>query len=163
MLFRSPTSNSITLSGISSIVGVCSGGLPNNNTQTTNLVKVSAETLNQKDSFLFGELFDLNISSTDLTGSNFIIKKSYSVTVTSGGAVISENDTNLTFEPYNDADYNLAFSNGVVEPLNSQKLTFSGSRSVILQNISTNGSAVLTATLKKVNVKSKKKIGRAHV
>ena len=153
-----PTSNSITLSGISSIVGVCSGGLPNNNTQTTNLVKVSAETLNQKDSFLFGELFDLNISSTDLTGSNFIIKKSYSVTVTSGGAVISENDTNLTFEPYNDADYNLAFSNGVVEPLNSQKLTFSGSRSVILQNISTNGSAVLTATLKKVNVKSKKKV-----
>ena len=152
------TSNSITLTGISSVVGVCSGGLPNNNTQTTNLVKVSAETLNQRDSFLFSQLSDLNISSTDLTSSNFIIKKSYAVTIASNGAIVAENDTNLTFEPYNDADYNLAFSNGVIEPLNSQKLTFNGSRSIVLQNISANGAATLTATLKKVNVKSKKKI-----
>lgn len=152
------TSNAIKLQATTSVVGVCSGTLPASSITVSNLIKVTPQILNTNEAYLFSVLGNQNISNVDLTGSTVIIKKSYPVTISSGGLNATlETDNNLTLEPFDEEDYNLTFSTGAVESLNNQKLTVSG-RTVTLQNISVNGSAILTVTYKKSNLKSKKKI-----
>lgn len=152
------TSNAVKIQATTSVSGVCSGTLPGSSITVSDFVKVTPQILNTNEAYLFSTLGDRNISNVDLTSSSIIIKKSYSVTIASNGLNATlETDPNLTLEPFDEEDYTLTFSNGVVESLNSQKLIVSG-RTVTLQNISTNGSALLTVTFKKVNLKSKKKI-----
>ena len=152
------SSNALKIQATTSVSGVCSGTLPASTTTVSDFVKVTPQILNTNEAYLFSPLGDQNISNVDLTSSSIIIKKSYPVTIASNGLNATlETDPNLTLEPFDEEDYNLTFSTGVVESLNSQKLTISG-RTVTLQNISTNGSATLTVTFKKVNLKSKKKI-----
>lgn len=152
------TSNSIKIEATTSVSGICSGTLPASSTTVGDFVKITPQILNTNEAYLFSSLGDRNVSNVDLTTSSITIKKSYSVTISSNGLNATlETDPNLTLEPFDEEDYNLTFSNGVIESLNNQKLTVSG-RTVTLQNISTNGSARLTVTFKKVNLKSKKKI-----
>jgi hypothetical protein len=153
------SSNSITIEAITSIVGVNSGGLPTSTITSTDFIKVTPEILNLNQAYLFAKLNNTHVSNTDLTGSDIIIRKSYPITVSLGGASATlETNTDFTLEPFDEEDYNLTFtSTGVVESLNNQKLTI-GTRSVTLQNISANGSAILTVTWKKRNLKAKTKI-----
>lgn len=153
------SSNSIIVEAATSVSNVCSGSLPTSTITTSDLVKVTPQILNTNESYLYSNLSQNNVSNVDLTGSDIIIKKSYNVTIVSNGLnSVLETDISLTLEPFDEEDYNLTFtSNGVVESLNSQKVTVSG-RTVTLQNISTNGAAILTVTFKKRNIKSKNKV-----
>lgn len=151
-------SNALVIEATTSVTGVNNSALPVSSTTINNLVKVTPEVLNTDRAFLFSVLGQKNIENVNLTGSDIVIRKSYPVTISSGGLVQTlETDSSLTLEPFDEEDYNLTFSNGVVEPLNSQKLTISG-RTVTLQNISANGAALLTVAFKKTNLKSKNKI-----
>lgn len=151
-------SNAIIIEATTSVTGVNNSALPVSTTTVNNLVKVTPEVFNTDRAFMFSILGQKNIENVDLTGSDIVIRKSYPVTVSSGGLVQTlETDSSLTLEPFDEEDYNLTFSNGVVETLNSQKLTVSG-RTVTLQNISANGAALLTVAFKKTNLKSKNKI-----
>jgi hypothetical protein len=152
------TSNSVVLEATTTVAGVSSGSLPVSTTSVTNITKVTPQILNTNNSYLFSILPDQHVSSIDLTNSDIIIKKSYPVTVVSNGLNVTlETNSNYTLEPFDEEDYNLTFSTGVVESLNSQKLTVSG-RTVTLQNISANGNATLTVTFRKQNATSKNKI-----
>lgn len=152
------SSNSLTLESTTTVVGVSSGSLPTSTVNVTNLAKVTPQILNTNNSYLFATFPDQHVSNVDLTNSDIIIKKSYPVTIVSNGLNITlETNIDYTLEPFDEEDYNLTFSTGVVESLNSQKLTVSG-RTVTLQNISANGNAILTVTFKKQNATSKNKI-----
>jgi hypothetical protein len=119
------------------------------------------DVLNTQNAFLYARLNNSKVSNLDLTGSDVVFKKSYTITAGefSDGAWIAtlETDTSLTFEPFDEEDYNLTFADGTVAVLDNQKLVPSG-RTISIQNITVNsGAAILTATLKKVNTKTRKK------
>ena len=154
----STTAKVIELKSFPSVSGICSGSLPSSTITTNDFKKVTLEILNNiKNIGLYTKLNKSNISNLDLIGSDVVIRKSYNVTISGNGlSQLLESDPNLTLEPFDEEDYNLAFSNGVIESLTDQKLVPSG-RTVTLQNISQNGNAVLTTTFKKINVKTKKK------
>jgi len=158
----SGSSRSLTIVATTSVSGVCSGALPGS-TITVNDFKVSSlDVLNTQNAFLYARLNNSKVSNLDLTGSDVVFKKSYTITAGefSDGAwsATLETDTSLTFEPFDEEDYNLTFADGTVAVLDNQKLVPSG-RTISIQNITVNsGAAILTATLKKVNTKTRKKI-----
>jgi hypothetical protein len=158
----SGSSKSLTVVASTSVSGVCSGSLPGSNITVNDFKIVSLDVLNTKNAFLYARLNNSKVSNLDLTGSDITFKKSYSITAGefSDGAwsATLETDTSLTFEPFDEEDYNLTFADGTVAILDNQKLVPSG-RTISVQNITANsGAAILTATLKKINTKTRKKI-----
>jgi hypothetical protein len=152
-------SKSITIQSTPNVSGINSGGLPTSSTTVTNLVKGVSTLSNSRDSFFFVELQNSNISSIDVSEGEIVYRKSYSVTISSNGLTATlETDTNITLESFDEEDYSLVFANGVVEPLTSGQFTITSGRTLTLVNLSQNGSATLTVTLRKRRLKSRKKI-----
>jgi hypothetical protein len=157
----SGSSKSLTIVATTSVSGVCSGSLPSSTITVNDFKVASLDVLNTQNAFLYARLNNSKVSNLDLTGSDVVFKKSYSITAGefSDGAwsATLETDTSLTFEPFDEEDYNLTFADGTVAILDNQKLVPSG-RTISIQNIVTNsGAAILTATLKKINTKTRKK------
>jgi len=152
-------SRNIVLEATSNITGINTGALPTSQVTVNDLFSVSLGVKNAGQAYLFADLTRKNIANTDLSSSDIVIRKSYDITVSSGAfSQVLETDSNLTLEPFDEEDYSLSFtSTGAVESLNNQKLTVSG-RTITLSNISQNGSATLTVTWKKVNLRPKKKV-----
>ena len=158
----SGSSKSLTVVATTSVSGICSGSLPGSTITVNDFKVVSLNVLNTKNAFLYALLNNSKVSNLDLTGSDVVFKKSYNITAGefSDGAWSStlETDTSLTFEPFDEEDYNLTFADGTVAVLDNQKLVPNG-RTISIQNITTNsGAAILTATIKKINTKTRKKI-----
>jgi len=158
----SGSSKSLTIVATTSVSGVCSGSLPVSTITVNDFKIVSLDVLNTKNAFLYARLNNSKVSNLDLTGSDIILRKCYTITAGefSDGSWSStlETDTSLTFEPFDEEDYNLTFADGTIALLDDQKLVPSG-RTISIQNIAANsGAAILTATLKKINTKTRKKI-----
>lgn len=152
---------SLTIVSTTSVSGICSGALPSSTITANDFKVVSLDVFNTKNAFLYARLNNSKVSNLDLTGSDVVFRKSYNITAGefSDGAWTStlETDTSLTFEPFDEEDYNLTFADGTVAILDDQKLVPSG-RTISIQNITPNsGAAILTATLKKINTKTRKK------
>jgi hypothetical protein len=157
----SRSSKSLNIVATTSVSGVCSGDLPFSEITVNDFKVASLDVLNTGNAFLYARLNNSKVSNLDLTGSDVVFKKSYPIPATelSDGAWSQtlETDTSLTFEPFDEEDYNLTFADGTVAVLDNQKLVPSG-RTISIQNIATNsGAAILTATLKKINTKTRKK------
>lgn len=154
-----PPNNKIVVSAVTSVVGVCTGSLPASTTTVNDLRKLSLEVFNTNEAYLYSKLYYRNIANLDLSTSTILIKKSYTILVSSNAhSSTLETDNNLTLEPFDEEDYTLTYiSSGIVEPLDNQKLSVSG-RTITLSNLSSNGQAVLTVTFKKINTRVKKKI-----
>lgn len=157
----SGSSKSLTIVTTTSVSGICSGALPGSTITVNDFKVVSLDVLNTKNAFLYARLNNSKVSNLDLTGSDVVFKKSYTITAGefSDGAwsATLETDTSLTFEPFDEEDYNLTFADGTVAILDNQKLVPSG-RTISIQNITVNsGAAILTANLKKINTKTRKK------
>jgi len=154
------TARSLIIEPTTSVTGVCTGGLPAAAGLTVNdFVVASTQVNNVGDAYLFSDLTRRNVSNTNLSSSQIVIRKSYAVTISSGAfSQVLETDPNLTLEPFDEEDYTVSFnSNGAVESLNNQKVSVSG-RTISLQNISQNGAATLTVTWRKINLRPKKKV-----
>ena len=154
----STTLKNITIVAIPSVVGVCNGSLPSSAlSSVTDLRKSALEVVNTGNVTLYSKLRRANIANLDLTSSNITIRRSSTITITSGGCDISTlfTDPNLTYSPFTEQDYILTFNDGTVEFLSDQKVD---TINKVLRNISKNGTATFTYTLNKINVKTKKKI-----
>ena len=158
----SGSSKSLTIVATTSVSNVCSGSLPGIGSITSTDFRIATlDVLNTQNAFLYARLNNSKVSNLDLTGSDVVFKKSYDIEAgqLSDGAWSQtlETDTSLTFEPFDEEDYNLTFADGTVAILDNQKLVPSG-KTISIQNIVTNsGAAILTATLKKINTKTRKK------
>jgi len=158
----SASPKSLNLAQTTSVSGICSGLLPSETITVNDFKVVSLDILNSRNAFLYAKLNNLRVSNLDLSGSDIIFKKSYNISAGefSDGtwSATLESDTSLTFEPFDEEDYNLTFYDGTVAVLDNQKLVPSG-RTISIQNITANsGSAILTATLKRINTKTRKKV-----
>jgi hypothetical protein len=159
----SPTLKSITLVPTIDVPNVGLGSLPTAASVVNDFKKITLEILNTSNAYLYSELYNKNISNLDLDGSDVIIKKSYNIaagnfTTGSYSITLESGNQNLTLEPFDEEDYTLTFSDGVVVSLDSQKVT-TNNKTITIQGIPTNANAaILTVTFKKVNTKTRKKI-----
>ena len=151
-------SKSITIEASTSVSGVNNGSLPGSTITSTDLVKGIPFLSNTGETYFYTDLQHQNIASVDLSKAQLVYKKSYEVTVSANTLTSTlESDSNITLEPFDEEDYSLAYDDGTIEPLSSGQVTISG-RTITLTGLSQNGGATLTATLRKRQLKSRKKI-----
>jgi hypothetical protein len=150
---------SITVQATPNVVGVNSGGLPTSSTSVTDLFKGVSVLINNRESFLFTELENTNIANVDVSEGEIVYRKSYSVVISSNGLTATlESNTSITLEPFDEEDYSLVFDDGTIESLTSSQFTITSGRTLTLVNLSQNGPATLTVTLRKRQLKARKKI-----
>jgi len=149
----------ITVQSTPSVSGVNDGDLPASTTTVTDLVKGISTLQNTRQSFFFVELEHSNIANIDVSEGEIVYRKSYPVLIASNGLTATlETDTNITLEQFDEEDYSLVFDDGTIEPLTSNQFTITSGRTLTLVNLSQNGPATLTVTLRKRRLKSRKKI-----
>jgi hypothetical protein len=159
----SSTLKSITIVPTVDVPNVCLGSLPTTVSTVNDFKKITLELLNTPNAYLYSELHNKNISNLNLKSSDVIIKKSYNIapnSLTSGSySVTLESNPDLTLEPFDEEDYTLTFSNGVIVSLDNQKL-IPNNKTITIQGIPSGNAnaATLTVTFKKVNTKTRKKI-----
>jgi len=150
-------SNTIKISAITSVDGICDGDLPNTNITPSNFKILQTKYQNSEDNTLYTKLPKSNISSVDLTNSNIIIRKEFEVTITSGSLSINSSK-NESFLPFDEERYCLVTQNGITEQLTLDKVTLTNNSSTLTINgLDNDGPARLIATLRKVQVTPKVK------
>ncbi len=151
--------SAITISGITTVTGVCDGGLPTLTINPSDFKILFSNFQSSVDNTLYTTLPKRNIESVDLTNSTLTIRKQYNVTIStnSTNTVIAESDE--TFLPYDEERYVLITDSGITESLSSDKLVFSsGGREITINGLTTSsGTGKLIATLRKVDIDSKVK------
>ena len=162
---ESVSQNSLTISGVTTVGGVCDGGLPtviagdatSGEINPSNFKILTSQFQSSTDNDLYTHLPKKNVSNVDLTNSHITIKKQFDVTITGNSTgTISSGSSDETFLPYDEEDYTLIRTDGSTEPLSSDKFVFnSGSTQVTINGLGTDSPAKLIATLRKINVKSK--------
>lgn len=148
----------IIVQATTNVTGVSSGALPTSAITSSDVFKIVPSLLNTKESFLFTEFENTDIASVDLTNGEVIFRKSYDVTVSSNALTATlESGTDVTLVPFDEEDYNLVYSDGTIESLTSSQFSITSGRTINLVQLSQNGIATLTATLRKQSLKSRKK------
>ena len=162
---ESVSQHSLTISGVTTVAGICEGGLPtviagdatSGSINPSNFKILTSQFQSSLDNTLYTKLPKTDISNVDLTDSNITIRKQFDVTITdtSTGA-LSSGSANETFLPYDEERYVLTRTDGTTESLSTDKINFNtGSTEITINGLSGNGPAKLIATLRKINVKEK--------
>ncbi len=166
---ESVSQNSLTISGVTTVTGICEGGLPQYTSvglsttggpiNISNFKILTSQFQSSTDNTLFTKLPKNNISDVDLTDSHITIRKQFDVDITDNSTgTISSGSAAETFLPYDEEDYVLIRTDGTTEALSSDKFDFNeGSTQLIINGLGTNSPAKLIATLRKINVKEKLK------
>jgi hypothetical protein len=151
---------SITVGTTTSVTNVCDGSLP---TTGQYEVLIGSPTIrNNTSGFLYAELPDRNISSVNLSGSNISISSQITKNVSSNSLSFNTSDfvgiTSSFLQTFDEERYSIHYSDGVIEPLTSDKFSLSGNTVTVsnLTKASDTGS-VINASLIKNGIKSKKK------
>jgi hypothetical protein len=155
----SVSQNSIVISGVTTVSGVCDGGLPSTTINPSDFRVLTSNFQSSTDNTLYTVLPKKNIASVDLTTSSLPIKKQFDVNITSNSTgAITSGSANETFLPFDEERYVLIRSDGTTEPLSADKFVFTnGGTTLTINGLGSNSSAKLIATLRKTNIKSKVK------
>jgi hypothetical protein len=158
-----PSDNTLTLGPTTSVIGVAHGGLPASSITISGVNIVSAKLSNANNGFLYSELPNQNISAVDLTRSDIFVRKEYRDRSTSSTGVLtlpSLSGTDFVYTPYDTGRYIIVYSNGDIEPLNSDMFTITnGGKGATISGCSKNSQSnvVVTTTQQKSKVISKNK------
>ena len=156
---ESVSQNSLTIAGVTSVTGICDGGLPSSvgGINPSNFKILGSQFQSSTDNNLYTKLSQNNISNVDLTDSSIVIRKQFDVNITDNSTgSISSGSAEETFLPYDEERYVLIRNDGVTEDLSKDKIDFNGgSTQIIINGLGTNSGAKLIATLRKINVKEK--------
>ena len=156
---ESVSQHSLTIAGVTTVTGICEGGLPTVSINPSNFKILTSQFQTSSDNTLFTKLPKKNISDVDLTNSSFTIRKQFDVTITDASTgAISSGSNNETFLPYDEERYVLIRTDGVTESLSADKINFNtGSTEITINGLGGNSPAKLIATLRKINVREKVK------
>ncbi len=162
--------NDITVTGVTTVAGVCDGGLvigdpTTAETTLTDLTLVTSPFEKSDDDTLFTPLPKSFISDVDLSDATLAIRKVFNVAISASenaltGAVTAGDNT--TFLAFDEERYSLIRADGTIETLTDDKFTFTnGNGTLQISNVgadlSVNQEATLIATLNKVKPKAKVK------
>jgi hypothetical protein len=151
---------SITLGTVTGVSNVCEGSLPS--TGLYNVSLGSPTIRNNTAGFLYAELPDKNIASVNLSGSNLSVSSQITKNVSSNSVSFNTSDfsgiTNSFLQAFDEERYSIHYSDGVIEPLTSDKFSLSGN-TVTVSNLtkSTDSNSVINTSLIKNGITSKKK------
>ena len=163
---ESVSQHSLTISGVTTVKGICEGGLPtiiagdsnSGEINPSNFKILTSNFQSSVDNNLYTKFPRNNIESVDLTNSHITIRKQFDVTITNNSTgAISSGSNEETFLPYDEEDYVLIRSDdGKTETLSADRFSYNtGSTQLTINGLGGNGSAKLIATLRKINVTSK--------
>ena len=155
---------SITLAGITTVNGVCDGALPT--AQYSGSYSLGdAKILNDSKGFLYAQLPDSNIASTNLSTSTItftaqssgtLTPSAGSLTVNTGNFNLGINTTSASFAAFDEERYSIFYADGSIESLTSDKVTLNASSTqVTFTNISNKAIAVINATFVKNGIQNK--------
>jgi len=160
----------INVAGITSVAGVCNGGV------LDGLIPGSLDVndlLLRKSSFqvsansLLTPVSRKNIASLDVTTTNLQFRKQFSdITVANNQFTSPNAGADLFFQPFDEERYFISYDDGSIEPLKDSQVTVSDDKkTVTFVGLSkTSGKANLFATVLKSKVKNKlKKVNEANV
>jgi hypothetical protein len=156
----SVSEKSITISGVTTVTGICEGALPTTSINPSDFTILKSRFLNSSDNTLYTPLGKKYISSVDLSDSQLVIRKQFNVTISSNSLTVSPTEilSNEVFLPFDEERYVLIRNDGSTEPLSSDQFVFtSGGRELTINGLQSNGTARLIATLQKTNVKARVK------
>jgi len=154
----------LNLTGVSSVFGVCDGGVPGSGTVDTTFTIGAPKVENEDNAFLYAKLSSQNVSSVDLASSNVTIVKQVNAQSTSPSGNLSLNTntlgfTSAFFEPYDSDRYSIVYSDGTFEELSSDQITLTSNNTQInffgLRN--SNSNVTVNTTIKRQSVRSKRK------
>jgi hypothetical protein len=151
---------SIGVGTVTGVSNVCEGSLPS--TGLYNVSLGSPTIRNNTAGFLYAELPDKNIASVNLSGSNLSVSSQITKNVSSNSVSFNTSDfsgiTNSFLQAFDEERYSIHYSDGVIEPLTSDKFSLSGN-TVTVSNLtkSTDSNSVINTSLIKNGITSKKK------
>lgn len=156
----SVNTKSFTVSGITTVSDICDGALPNSTISVSDLKVLTTKLQNTPDNTnsLFSSLPKNNIKSVDLSDSELIIRKEFSVSITSSATNTISAGDNEVFLPFDEERYILVRSTGIIEPLSSDKFNYTnGSKNLKIIGLGTANDANcrLICTLRKSNLVDK--------
>ena len=159
------TTTEVTIAGVTTVPGVASGKLPTTDFTASDFKVVTTALDASSDTTFYTELPNENIATVDLTDAELIIRKPFTVDITNNQlsstslltAKLPEGETYLS---YSDERYSLIRSDGTTEPLTQNNFAFSADlRELQIRGLGADDTgAQLITTVKKTNVKSKKKV-----
>ena len=155
----SVASNSINVSGVTTVTGVTSGELPGSNLDVTDLRILTTRLEESTDNTLFTRLPKGNISNVDLTDAYLTIRKTFTVNISGNqittGTLPTAGD-NEVFLPFASNRYSLIRSDGNTEVLTADKFDFGSGSTCQIRNLGSNDTgATLVTTLRKSKPKAK--------
>ncbi len=151
----------IEVTNVQTVSGITSSRLPSTSSlEVTDLKVIRTNLESSLDNTLYTKLPKTNISNVDISSSILKIRKTFTVNIS--GNQLSANvtaGTNETFSAFDVERYSLVRSNGTVETLTSDMFAFiAGGTQLQIYNLGSDDTgATLTATLEKINPKSKVK------
>ena len=161
----SPSLTSITLSGVSSVTSICDGSLPGTALTITGYSIGVPKIRNEEKGFLYAELANSNISSTNLSSSTItfsaqtntnLTPSSNTLVVDTGKFNLGINSTTARFEAFDEERYSIAYTDGTIEALTSDKVVLSAnSQQVTFSNVSNKQISSINATFVKSGIQSK--------
>ena len=147
------------IEAITSVTGICAGGLPTSTIQSTDFQKIEAEIETSDDNTLFTEFPKDVVANVDLEDSTIVVRKTYDVTITDNQTNAIQSGDDFTFLPFTAGRYILTRDDGSLEELTSDKFSFNGSSTQLtIKGLGSNTTGVLVATCNKTNNSSKVKI-----
>jgi uncharacterized membrane protein YgcG len=153
--------NKLTITGVSTVSGICEGQLPNSTINPSDFKILKSSLQNSSSNTLYTKLPKKNVSSVDLTSSNLIIRKEFDINISSNSTGTISADIGETFLPFDEERYVLTTSGGTNENLSSDKFSFSsGNSTLTINGLSTTSDTgcKLIATLRKSKITPKVKI-----
>ena len=152
------TPNTLTITGVTTVTGICEGRLPATAINPSDFTILSSQFTKSQSNTLYTELPKEKVSNVNLTDSNLIIRRQFDVTITANAIGPISANVDETFLPFDEERYVLIREDGTTENLSSDKFVYgSGSTTLTINGLGTGSKAKLIATLRKINVKEKVK------
>ena len=162
--------NEINIAGITSVSGVCNGGvldglIPGSLDVNDLLLRKSSFEISANS--LLTPVSRKNIASIDVTTTNLQFRKQFSdITVANSQFTSPDAGADLFFQPFDEERYFISYNDGSIEPLKDSQVKIADDKKTVtfvgLSSVS--GKANLFATVLKSKVKNKlKKVNEANV
>jgi hypothetical protein len=157
---------SMTLEAVSNVSNICDGTLPTS--QYTGPYSVGiAKLKNEEKGFLYAQLPNTNISAVNLDSSTItfsaqsnvnLTPTSNTLTVDAGSFNLGINSTTARFNAFDEERYSIAYTNGTIENLTSDKVSINpGATQITFSNIPNTQISAINATFIKSGIQSKVK------
>jgi hypothetical protein len=156
----SVSDNSVGITSVTSVAGVCSGFLPTSPLTPGDFTILSSSLLSSIDDSLYTVLPKRNISSVDLTDSRITIRRQYDVTIANNQTSTVSCQLNEKFLSFDEERYVLIREDGVTEPLSSDKVKIDRTANpetltIVGLNATSSTRAKLITTIERSKVKNK--------